>query len=228
MKLTHISPEFNYTNVNGTLSMREKKSFLCSKLLKFDDSISIASQNIIYYQSSQNEQLNLSTEQLLSPILYNTDNDKQNNSTLSLDQSQNNNQINNNTAWILNINYGTILTNYLFATLKKYRTFEGVANNITINNDVNSAIGDYIKNNLLGIYQLDSIQLYLSYNDLTNGVLRYNNIFDQKIETDSNLLKRFLTKNDTTNLLSTIKFNQEQISLEYSFNYYFNLYFSKI
>ena len=132
MRTTNISPEFVYTNVNGTLSMQEKRSFLGSKLIKFDDTINIKSENIIYYQSLLNEQLNIDIEKTLSPIIYDTVSDKLSNSTIVLDDSQSIDQQNNNTRWILKIQFNTLLINYLFATLKKYRTFDSVQNNMVI------------------------------------------------------------------------------------------------
>ena len=118
MRTTNISPEFIYTNVNGTLSMIEKKSFLGSKLIKFDDNISIISENIIYYQTNTNEQLNLDVEKLLPPIIYNTVNDKLTNSTIMIDDSETIDEYNNNTKWVLKIDMKTILINYIYATLK--------------------------------------------------------------------------------------------------------------
>ena len=228
MRTTHISPEFIYSNVNGTLSMLEKKSFMCSKLMKFDDAIYIKNQNIIYYQTPQNEQLNFDNEKLLTPLIYNADNDKQTNSSLIIEPSQNNSQLVNNTAWILTINYGKIIMNYLFATLKRYRTFEGVTNNITMNNDINAAIIDYINVNLLSRYQFYKIELYIGYNDLTNGGLRLQNNWDPKVEIDSNLVNKIQTNTNSINQIIEATFNQEQISADYSFNYYYNLYFTKI
>ena len=76
MKLTHISPEFNYNNVQGTLSMSEKKSFFSSKLIKFDSNIEIKNESIVYYQNNNNEQINLNNELLLGPVIYDTSNDK--------------------------------------------------------------------------------------------------------------------------------------------------------
>lgn len=227
MRTTHISPEYTYSDVNGTLSMIEKKSFMCSKLLKFDDAIYIKNQNIIYYQSAENEQLNFNNEKLIQPLVYNTDNDKQTNSSLIIGPSQNE-KLNNNASWVLTINYGKILMNYLFATLKKYRTFEGITNNITMNNDVDSAIKNYISSNILSRYEFYKTDLYIGYNDIKNGGLRFNNNWDQKVGIDSNLVTRIQTKTDSTNKTIAITFNQEKPSSDYSFNYYYNLYFTKI
>jgi hypothetical protein len=226
MRTTNISPEYNYVSVNGTLSMLEKKSFFGSKAIKIDDSLDIDGINIIYYQNSNNEQLSLSIESILDPIIYDIINDKLINSSLILDDSQTSAQKNANTRWILKINYISLLNNYLFAILKKYRTFEGVQNNMVISNDINSAINEYITNNLLSRYQIDHIDLFISYNDLSNSGLRFQNNWDQKVELDSNILNSFSKNTDSGDL--EITFTQTQPSSSYSFNYYYNLYFSKI
>lgn len=228
MRTTNISPEFKYVNVNGTLSMLEKRSFLGSKLIKFDDNINIESENIIYYQTADNEQLNINVETTLAPIIYNTVADKLTNSTLIMDSSQTSDQQNNNTKWILTININTLLINYLFATLKKYRTFENVQNSMVLSNDVDSSITEYIMNNLLSRYQFYHIDLFISYNNLLNGGLRYGNNWDQKVELSTNLTNTYQKNIDANSTELTITFNQAQPSSTYSFNYYYNLYFTKI
>jgi hypothetical protein len=228
MRIHNISPEYLYSNVNGTLSMLEKKSFLGSKLLKFDNNIDIKSENIVYYQTLTNEQLNLNIEKTLDPIIYDTVSDKSSNSFLTIDDSQTLDQQYNNTRWNLKINVKTILINYLFATLKKYRTFENVKNNMVISNDVNAALKDYIIKNLLDRYKFDHIDLYISYNDLLNGGLRYGNTYDKKIELPVNLNNTYNRRMDINDLELEVTFNQSKPSSDYSFNYYYNLYFIKI
>ena len=225
MRINYISPEYKYTEVNGTLSQLEKKSFNGSKLLKFTDNINILNENIIYYETVDNEQLNIDIEKLLNPTIYNTVGDKAN-YTFIKDNTQLNTQLNTNTSWILTINYKKLLINYLFATLKSFRTFEGVQNNMTLNNSVDLAINDYINNNILSRYTFSKIDLFVSYNNLLNGGLRFQNTFDYTIENSNNLTNKYNIKNDNTNLI--INFNQIKNSTEYSFNYYYNLYFNKI
>lgn len=226
MRTHNISPEFTYNSVNGTLSMLEKKSFYGSKVIKIENNLNIDGTNIIYYQTSTNEQLNINIESLLDPIIYDVVKDKLSNSILSIDDSQTMEQKNNTTKWILKINTTTLLSNYLFATLKKYRTFEGVQNNTVISNDVNSAIREYIKNNLLSRYQLDKVDLFISYNDLSKSGLRFQNTWDQKTELSTNLIKTF-SKNIDSELLEII-FSQTKPGNSYSFNYYYNIYYTKI
>jgi hypothetical protein len=222
MKITHISPEFIYNRVYGTLSMKEKKSFFSSKLIKFDDTISIENQNIVYYQQTNHEQININSEILLGSVVYDASEDKKANSSLRLNPSNN--------SWILTINYGTILQNFIFATLKKWRTFEGVTNNITLNNDINTAINQYIKDNLLGIYELSKVELYISYNNIVTGtgLLINSNTFDENIAINSNLITAFSSIVDTNKMLDIISFTQDKPNKEYNFNYYFNLYFTEI
>jgi hypothetical protein len=222
MKITHISPEFIYNRVFGTLSMREKKSFFSSKLIKYDDSITIQNQNIVYYQQSNKEQININSEILLGSVVYNTSEDKKTNSFLRLNPSNN--------SWILTINYGTILQNFLFATLKKWRTFEAVTNNITLNNDIDIAINQYIKDNLLQIYELSKVELFISYNNIATGtgLLINSNTFDENIANNSNLFTTFSSALDTNKMIDVISFSQDKPNNEFNFNYYFNLYFTKI
>ena len=225
MKITHISPEFNYNNVFGTLSMKEKKSFFGSKLIKYEEALSILNQSIVYYQQLNGEQTNINSEILLPPVLYNASDDKSNNSSLIQNKS------NANGSWILTINYGNILQNFLFATLKNYRTFEGITNNITLNNDVNVALTSYIADNLINIYQLSKVDLFISYNNIANSnppLLVNNNIFDESIAIEANLVTTYTSNLDTNKMIDTISFTQTQNNTKFNFNYYFNLYFSKI
>ena len=46
---------------------------------------------------------------------------------LTLDDSQLNYQKETNPKWILNVDLRNILSDYLFAIMKRYRTFEGIS-----------------------------------------------------------------------------------------------------
>ena len=229
MRKSYISPEFTYTNVNGTYNMVEQSSFFGSKMLSIDNSIFISNNSIIYYQRINNEQIDLQIEKSLPPIIYNASTDKLNNSSLSLDKSQSTFQLSNQTSWILNINLNQILSNYIFALLKQNRTFEGITNDITSYNDVNVSTREYITNNVLNRYQFSQITMYLSYIPLTSqNSLKYNNTWDPTIVIPSNLVQNLQTQ--TAYDYSTLKvtFNQAQPSSGYSFNYYFNLLFNRL
>ena len=120
MRRTYISPEFKYEKVYGTFNMLEQSSFFGSKMLEIEDSITIGQQSILYYQTSNKEQLDASVENSLPSIVYNSSDDKLANHTLLKDEAQSAYELDNNTKWILDINLNNILSNYIFATLKQY------------------------------------------------------------------------------------------------------------
>lgn len=229
MRRNYISPEFKYNTVYGTFNMKEESSFFGSKMLEIEDSLSIDSGNLIYYQNLNNEQIDLTTESTLTPYIYNVSSDKLSNHTIKIDDSQTEFDKNNNTKWILDINLNEIIINYLFAKLKENRTFEGVKNGMTIYNDVNFAMKDYISKNVLNRYKYSKIELYIKYNDLRNqNILKYDNRWDLSTLSTGMILKKIQT--ETTYDFSSIrvKFTQEQPSSKYNFNYYFNIFFEKV
>lgn len=229
MRRTYISPEYKYNKVYGTYNMLEQSSFFGSKMLEIEDSINISNQSILYYQTANKEQLDISVENSLPSIVYNASDDKLQNHTISKDDSQTSYELEKNTKWILNINLNAILTDYLFSILKQYRTFEGVKNSMTTYNDVDFAIKEYIKNNVINRYKLKNIELYIKYRDIHNqNVLRYQNTWTPTINQPANVIKKIQT--DTAYDYSTMKvfFSQEQPSDKYSFEYFFDLIFEKI
>lgn len=228
MRRNYISPEFKYTTINGTMNMMEQTSFFGSKMLDIQDSLSILNENLIYYQDQNKEQMNFSLEKNLDPIVYSSVNDKLSNHTIKSDESQGTIQIQSNTKWNIEIDINKILSNYIFATLKKYRTFEGVKNNMTIFNNIDSGINDYISKNIINRYKYKSVDFFVDYKSFSeDGSMKYKNTF---VEITNN---NFITKkiqsilNESQGKLN-ITFNQEKSSASYNFNYYFNLYFEKI
>jgi hypothetical protein len=229
MRRNYISPEFTYKNVFGTYNMNEQSSFFGSKMLEIEDSIYISDNNIIYYQNLENEQLDILIENSLQPLIYNAGKDKEKNQTIIIDDSQSQYQKENQTKWIMNIDLSSILTNYIFASLKQARTFEGVKNNMTLYNDVTVAMKEYITTNVLNRYKYSKIDLYLKYNDLRNQyALRYKNNWNNTIISDTNLVKRLQTETSYDYSSVRVLFNQEKPSSQYSFDYYFNILFEKI
>lgn len=229
MRRNYISAEFKYDNVYGTYNMVEQSSFFGSKMLDIEDSISISDQSILYYQKSNNEQVDVSVENSLPSIVYNSADDKLSNHTISKDESQSTFQLDTNTKWIIDINISTVLSNYLFATLKQYRTFEGVLNNMTTYNDVNFAVKEYIKNNVTNRYKFITVDLYISYKDIHNqNSLRYQNNWNSGVIKTGNLLKKIQTETSYDESSIKLMFSQEQPSTQYAFDYFFNLNFQKI
>ncbi len=229
MRRTYISPEFKYEKVYGTYNMLEQSSFFGSKMLDIEDSISISNQSILYYQTLEKEQLDVSVESSLPSIVYISSDDKLLNHTLLKDDSQSSYQLNTNTKWIMDINLENILFNYLFAILKQYRTFEGVKNNMTIYNDIDFAIKDYIKSNIMNRYKYKTIELYVEYKDIKDqNVLRYSNVWNSNAIKAENILKKVQTETAYDETSIKVMFSQEKPSDQYSFEYFFNLIFEKI
>jgi len=166
MRRSYISPEYNNVPVYGTFNMVEESNFFAAKMLEVEDTIYISSQNIIYYQRSTGEQVDLAIESSLPTQVYSASDNMKSHQRLTLDESQLNSQKESNTKWILDIDLRDILSDYLFAIMKRYRTFEGITNPITKTNDVNTAIREYIANNVTNRYKLSRLDLYVSYTDL--------------------------------------------------------------
>ena len=229
MRRSYISPEFKKNNVYGTYNMVEESNFFGAKMLEIEDSILISNQNIIYYQKTNGEQLDFDTETTLESTIYSSSLDKNTNHKITLDQSQTKYNLDNNTKWIIDIDTKSILSNYLFAELKRYRTFEGIKAEMTIYNDVNVAMKKYIESNVLNRYKLSTIDLYVNYTDLRNqNVLRYKNIWNESTYKDQYKLSKVQMISDFNQKTLRVLFNQEKPSSTYKFDYFFNLLFVKI
>ena len=229
MRRTYISSEYINTKTYGTFNMVEESNYFGSKMLEIEDSIYVENQNIIYYQQSTGEQINLSTETSIDSLVYSAPTDKQINHSLMIDDTQTNYQRDNNTKWIMDIKIDDILSNLLFANLKRYRTFEGMKTSLTRTNDVNTAIREYIDKNVSNRYKLNKIDFYISYKDLrSQNVLRFKNTWNSTIGIASNKFQKIQTETAFDGSSVRLLFNQEQPSTQYSFDYYFNILFEKI
>lgn len=229
MRRSYISPEYINKKVYGTYNMVEESNFFCAKMLDIEDSILIDNQNIVYYQKQTGEQLDLSIESTLPSKVYSSSDNKLSNHTLIIDPTQNEFDRNNNTKWILEINLQQILTDFIFATMKRYRTFEGIQNSMTLENDVNVALTKYINYNVLNRYKLEQLNLYISYRDLRNqSVLRYKNTWKNSVVNLDNLLKKIQTETAFDGTTVKAFFSQEKNSSTYVMDYFFTLSFVKI
>jgi hypothetical protein len=148
---------------------------------------------------------------------------------LNIDETQTDYQKENSTKWIIDIKLDDILSNFLFANLKRYRTFEGMKASLTRKNDVNTTIREYIDKNVSNRYKLSKIDLYIKYKDLrSQNVLRFKNTWNSTIGIDSNKFQKIQTETAFDGSSIRLLFNQEQPSTQYSFEYYFNILFEKI
>lgn len=228
MRRNYISPEFTNNKVYGTFNMVEESNFFGAKMLDIEDVITISTQDIIYYQKSTGEQIDFSIESSITPSAYSSSTSKKDNHKLIIDDSQPKYQIDKNTKWILTIDMKTILSDYLFATLKRYRTFEGVKNELTRYNDVNIAIKKYIEYNVTNRYKFKSVELFISYKDLRRqNILKFKNNWNPLLNESSKITK-FQTETAFDASFVKILFNQEKDSALFNYDYYFNLTFEKI
>jgi hypothetical protein len=229
MRRSYISPEYNISPIYGTYNMLEESNFFSAKMLDVEDIIYLSNQNIIYYQKLNGEQIDLAIESSLPSYFYSASDNMKTHQVISLDETQYQYQRESNTKWILDINVSHILSDYLFAILKKYRTFEGISNNMTKENDINTSIRDYISKNVLNRYKLSKLDLYVSYTDLrSQNVLRYKNTWNPNIISDTNLLSKKQTDTSYDDSHIKVLFTQEKPSSQFNFDYYFNILFEKI
>ena len=229
MRRTYISPEYVTQRVYGTFNMREESNFFSSKMLEIEDMITIGIDDIPYYQNLAGEQIEFAVESSNKPTVYSPNIDKQQNHTLVVDETQTKLEKEKNTKWILTINLKAILENYLFSIMKKWRTFEGIRNEMTTTNDVSQALRNYVDFNVYDRYKLKSIDLYISYRDLRNqNVLRWKNTWNQKSISPQNLNRKIQTETSTDGSVVRILFSQEKPSDDYNFEYFFNLNFEKL
>ena len=229
MRRSYISPEFDKNEVYGTYNMAEESNFFGAKMLEIEDSILIEGQSLIYYQRENGEQTDYNTETTLESTVYSAPDGKEINHMLGIDQTQTNYNLENNTKWILDVNIKDILYGYIFASLKKYRTFEGLRTEMNIYNDVNTALASYIDQNVMNRYKFSSMDLYLSYTDLrSQNALRYKNIWTPDVYRPEYKFTKFQTVTQFDGSAIKLLFSQEKPSSAYRFSYYFNILFEKI
>tara|TARA_B100000767_G_C19714433_1_gene514278 strand:- start:245 stop:925 length:681 start_codon:yes stop_codon:yes gene_type:complete len=226
MRRNYISPEFVNSKIYGSFNSYEESNFFGSKMLEIEDLVDIIDQNIIYYQNSKNEQIDANVETAQNSIIYSSFENKNQNHVLTIDDSQLDTQKKSNTRWLLDIDLKSILTEFVFANVKKERTFQSLTNDMVVSKDVNVFIRNYITNNVLDRYKLSNIDLYVDYLDLkSEDNFQYENLFDKRT---LNKLTRFQTETNYNSTKTRLTFNQEQTSKDWSFKYLFNLKFVKI
>ena len=226
MRRNYISPEFVNSKIYGSFNSYEESNFFGSKMLEIEDLVDIIDQNIIYYQNSKNEQIDVDVESAQNSVIYSSFDNKNKNHILTIDDSQSDSQKKSNTRWLLDIDLKSILTEFIFANLKRERTFQTLTNDMVVSKDVNVFIRNYISNNVLDRYNLSNIDLYVDYLDLkSEDNFQYKTIFDKRT---FNKLSRFQTETNYNNTKTRLTFNQEQTSQDCSFKYSFNLKFAKI
>jgi hypothetical protein len=228
MRKKGISPEYNYLSVPGSFNMLEKRSFFGSKMMDIEDTIYLDNRDIVYYQQSNGEQVDLNQELSLDSYIYSIRTNKLNNHKLSLDPTQSELDKNNKTKWVVEINLRNILKNYIYAQLKNKRTFANILNSNTIEKNVNMSINRYIDYNIIDRYDYSNIEFFLEYKSLNdNNIKRFETNYDYLIENNSNRFKSIRTIFSNDRSFVRILFTQQEDSKNYTFDYYFNIVFNK-
>jgi hypothetical protein len=223
MRRSYITPEFHNNYINGSYNMDENSTFFGSKMLEIEDNILVGEDDIIWYENSIGEQLNLSIESSTQALFFSPSDDKLLNHSIYMDKSKSKSR--SDSKWFIDIKIEKILMNFLYANLKKYRTFEGIKNNRTIFDSVDDSINAYIISNVLDRYKFDRIDLFLRHRRIDNSIsLKLNNTWNPNVKDVYNKFESSL--NGIGNELK-ITFNQLD-SDKYSFEYYFNIRFKKI
>jgi hypothetical protein len=209
--------------------MVEESNFFSSKMLEIEDFIDISNQDIIYYQKVNKEQLDITVESSLnSSILYSAAVNKRDNHVLELDKSQPVYQLNKNTRWILEIDLEKIFSDFIFSSLKKYRTFEGLKNNMTLEKNVDIAIRNYIDKNIKNRYKLTNIDFLIKYKDLRNqDILKWKNTWNPQLTVDDKFNK-IQTETESDDSKIKVIFEQDKPSDTYNYDYYFNIFYEKL
>jgi hypothetical protein len=229
MRRSYISPEYTKLNVYGTYNMVEESNFFSAKMIDIENDIYIQKQDVVYYQNLIGEQLDISVESSIGSYVFSSINSKLDNHTLVIDETQSEFQRNKNTKWILQVDLKSILSNYIFASIKKARSFDGVKENMTRYDNVNVAIERYIEFNILDRYKLSELELFIQYRSLRNqSILRFKNDWNPNIELEVNRFKKLQTETNIDGSSIKILFNQEQESTQFSYEYFYNLSFVKI
>jgi len=239
--------KFKTENINGTFNIKEEKSFFGTKLMDIEDELYLTDKSIQYlevYKSGttletknngyQYSEINLFEEKLflMDIVTLKYDNHTIKKSLqLKIEEEE-------NTRWEIDIDIKQILIDYLFAKIKKARTFKSLSFENFSNKNINKSIKSYIFENIIDRYEFVSIDLFIKYIDIennhiyeTSAIKQYDPLFNQSIGlpeykiSNSNIeLDIYLDK------LAPIKVNyfQTKSSLQYKFDYYFNLKYRKI
>jgi hypothetical protein len=239
LMLKKYSKEFD----KGTKNMKELKSYFGSKLIDIEDNILIDNTAIQYneLQDGINDGFQYYNIDKLGgtevPVVKDLTELKHQYHTIET-LTQNIQDLENNTKWLINIDIKNILREYLFTRIKEARSFKTIKKADTKSKNINLSIYKFIDINVLDRYELDTIDFYVKYEDILRSstiyktkLSQYNIQFDDTIYDLTYLRKDFsLIKRDQIENLEPIKiiYAQTKSSLDYKLNYYFNIKYKKI
>ena len=178
---------------------------------------------------------------------------KKDNHSIRIFPNQSNQEKRQFTRWEFQFNIREIITEFLFAQLKKNRTFEGISNENTINSSIDSSIYQYIRDNIFPRIKFFNIELFVKYyrvsEEQDNNIiaLQYDNQFRKDIilptplsgETTTEFEQRSITFKDSLRVenfeltvdsnenTATILYKQINSSTNFKFDYYFDVLYQK-
>jgi hypothetical protein len=160
MRKSFLTKEYSIEGIAGTFNMKEQRAFFSSKILEIEDVMYIGNNNINWTESQDKTQ-GIRLEDVNGS--FNTFQVKKDSHTLRISPQQTDQEKREFTKWEMNFNVRDMITKYLFSQLKANRTFAGIDNSKTLNLSVDSAINQYIIDNVYPRIKFYNIVLYIQY-----------------------------------------------------------------
>lgn len=250
MKKTFITKEYTQEARAGTFSMLEKRNFFGGKILEIDDVMVVDQNDIIWVEAADHTQgvnIDDQTKNLDTSLL------KENNHTIQVYSQQSQAELLKFTTWQIDISIETIIRDWIFAQLKKYRTFQGIRNSEVRSSEIDEAIYEYIDYNVIPRIKFTTIFLYIRYwriGEIDNQLqvaLKFDAKYTEfaivpppisgestdELITRTNIFKEsikatnFDLKTGTFGKTATILYKQTESSEFYKFDYYFDVVYEK-
>jgi hypothetical protein len=250
MKKNFITKEYSSERVAGTHNMCESRTFFASKILEIDDVMLVDDNDIIWVESLDktqglgvdNENKSLDTNAL-----------KHTSHTFKHATSQSEAQVHEFPSWEITIDTHHIISEYLFAELKRNRTFAGISNKKTASGNIDTAIKEYVQHNIIPRIRFSHIDLYVKYYRIGEKqqdgsiALQSNNAFVESIITPTPLsgestgqytnrridhkkamkVTNFQLTSNIDQSKITVNYKQIKNALQYKFDYYFDIVYIK-
>jgi hypothetical protein len=250
MRKSFLTKEFSLEPTPGTMNMQEVRSFFTSKVLELEDVMVVGEEDITWFESKDSTQgIGLDNQNMRLDMFEL----KRLNHRVRMSPQQTVDDKMNYTKWEFSFDIKKIIRSYLFAQMKKNRTFTDMENRKTLHGSVNTAMYEYIDRNVLPRIQFAGITMYIRYYTLSE--LQENNVVSLQYNVDfrKDLLQLSPLSGETTaqfeNRLhahrrdakvtnfqlttspdeetATMVYKQVQSSLYHKFDYYFDVVYKK-
>lgn len=240
MRRNYYKEHYSYEKVRGTLTTNLANTFFNGGIF-LPQEIILDDEDVVYYEKLNGEQINFNVERENAPKVFSSNQTKLDisriqpllNKELTIKNETLNNlpvsSINELDVWQesdfsgeyqLSFNQRNLLLEYIFAKVKEMRIFESLLNSET-KGTVNEWIKNWIKDNIINLYRLKDVALYIDYRQLSNS-------------SDNNKigLNRWKTDTTTKPTLSNVRWQEgqdivyvewkmEEDYLAYNMDYYY-------